>query len=94
MAGPTPFSIAVPDEVLTDLAERLAGTRFVDDSPRRPPSRMSVPYLRDLVRSWRTWDWRARERWLNGHPQFTADLATPHSTCTRVPTGRTRRRCS
>lgn len=74
MTGPTPFSIAVPDEVLTDLAERLTRTRFLEDSPRRPPSGMTGAYLRDLVRSWSAWDWRARERWLNGHPQFTADL--------------------
>lgn len=35
---------------------------------------MSAPYLAELVESWRRWDWRARERWLNTHPQFLADI--------------------
>ncbi len=35
---------------------------------------MSADYLRALVRSWRDFDWRARERWLGQHPQFLADI--------------------
>ncbi len=41
---------------------------------------MSAEYLRALVRSWRDFDWRARERWLGEHPQFLAEIddATVH----------------
>ena len=35
---------------------------------------MSADYLRALVRSWRDFDWRARERWLGEHPQFLAEI--------------------
>ena len=35
---------------------------------------MTSAYLRELVASWQTFDWRAREAWLNEHPQFLADV--------------------
>src|SRR6187551_2951747 len=75
-----PFVVDVPHQVLDDLHDRLARTRFLDDSPRRPPSGMSSAYLRDLVASWQTFDWRAREAWLNEHTQFVAEVdgATLH----------------
>lgn len=68
------FEVRVPDDVLEDLRDRLARTRLLADSPHRPPSGMSAAYLAELVDSWRTLDWRARERWLNTHPQFLVDL--------------------
>ncbi|WP_345802714.1 epoxide hydrolase family protein [Microbacterium sp. AZCO] len=76
----TPFRIEVSDAVLDDLHERLARTRSLPDSPRKPQSGMSAAYLSDLVASWSDFDWRERERWLNGHPQFTAEIdgATVH----------------
>jgi pimeloyl-ACP methyl ester carboxylesterase len=69
-----PFEVHVPDEVLDDLRGRLARSRIPDDSPRRPRSGMTAAYLRELVAEWLDWDWRARERWLNRHPQFIADI--------------------
>jgi hypothetical protein len=41
---------------------------------------MNAEYLADLVESWRDWDWREREGWLNRHPQFLVDMggATVH----------------
>ncbi|KRD45290.1 epoxide hydrolase [Cellulomonas sp. Root930] len=69
-----PFAIDVPQPVLDDLRDRLARTRFLEDSPRRPASGMTSAYLRELVASWQAFDWRAREAWLNGHPQFLADV--------------------
>ncbi|GEL98376.1 epoxide hydrolase family protein [Cellulomonas terrae] len=69
-----PFLVDVPQAVLDDLHDRLARTRFLDDSPRRPASGMTSAYLRDLVASWQTFDWRAREAWLNEHPQLLADV--------------------
>lgn len=74
MASPRPFTVSIPDAVLSDLHERLDRTRFLADSPRRPASGMSSEYLRALVGSWREFDWRARERWLSEHPQFLADI--------------------
>lgn len=35
---------------------------------------MSAAYLRELVDSWAAFDWRARERWLDLHPQFLAEI--------------------
>ncbi|WP_146927212.1 epoxide hydrolase family protein [Cellulomonas xylanilytica] len=69
-----PFVIDVPQPVLDDLRDRLARTRFLDDSPRRPTSGMTSTYLRELVASWQSFDWRAREAWLNQHPQLLADV--------------------
>ncbi|GGI45900.1 pimeloyl-ACP methyl ester carboxylesterase [Agromyces flavus] len=74
MTAPEPFTIHVPDEVLDDLRDRLERTRLLDDSPRTPPSGMNAAYLRSLIDSWVAWDWRAREAWLNGHPQFLAQI--------------------
>ena len=41
---------------------------------------MRADYLRELVRSWSTFDWRRREAELNRHPQFLAEIedATIH----------------
>ena len=41
---------------------------------------MDAEYLRELVSSWIDFDWRSRERWLNDHPQFLAEVgdATIH----------------
>jgi pimeloyl-ACP methyl ester carboxylesterase len=68
----TPFQVAVPEEVLRDLTERLTRTRL--------PSTLlesgwdygtDVDYLAELVRYWREdYDWRASERDLNRFPQF------------------------
>ena len=43
-------------------------------------SGLDAEYLRELVSSWIDFDWRSRERWLNDHPQFLAEVgdATIH----------------
>jgi pimeloyl-ACP methyl ester carboxylesterase len=69
-----PFRIHLPAPILMDLRDRLTRTRFLQDSPRRPVSGMTSAYLRELVESWIDLDWRSRETWLNGHPQFLADV--------------------
>ncbi len=69
-----PFVVDVPDSVLDDLRTRLARTRPVIDSPGRPQSGMTAAYLHELVMSWREFDWRARQEWLNAHPQLLADV--------------------
>ena len=69
-----PFEIHVPDQVIDDLRARLARSRLLEDSPRKPASGMSAAYLSELVDEWIDWDWRSREAWLNGHPQFIAQI--------------------
>jgi epoxide hydrolase len=74
------FLIDVPEPVLDDLRDRLNRSRLLPDSPRKPASGMTAGYLRELVRSWSTFDWRRREAELNRHPQFLAEIedATMH----------------
>ena len=69
-----PFTLHVPDEALDDLRARLERTRLLPDSPRKPAGGLSAAYLRELIDSWIDWDWRAREAWLNRHPQFIAEI--------------------
>ncbi|MGF6824511.1 pimeloyl-ACP methyl ester carboxylesterase [Microbacterium sp. ZKA21] len=69
-----PFQISVPDVVLDDLTDRLAHSRLLGDSPRRPETGLSAAYLAELVDAWRRFDWRGRERWLNQDPQYLADV--------------------
>jgi epoxide hydrolase len=69
-----PFELNVPDKALDDLRSRLGRTRLLPDSPRKPASGLSAAYLRELIDSWIDWDWRAREAWLNRHPQFIAEI--------------------
>jgi pimeloyl-ACP methyl ester carboxylesterase len=68
-----PFRIAVPDEQLDELRERVGRTRWPAELIDIGWSR-GVPagYLRELAEYWRTsYDWRAHEAALNGWPQFT-----------------------
>ncbi|MGW8482046.1 epoxide hydrolase family protein [Microbacterium sp. NPDC055903] len=80
MNTPQSFTIHVDDDVLSDLHVRLDRFRPLPDSPRRPAAGMSADYLAELVASWRVLDWRAREAWLNRHPQFLVEIedATIH----------------
>lgn len=70
-----PFRLRVDDDALDDLRHRLRGSRLLSDSPGRPTSGIDAGYLRELVSAWSVFDWRARERWLDRHPQFIADVS-------------------
>jgi pimeloyl-ACP methyl ester carboxylesterase len=71
-----PFKIRVEDEVLRDLKDRLARTRW--------PSQIDgteweygvpVAYMRELVAYWQTgFDWREQERRLNRLDQFVTTI--------------------
>jgi epoxide hydrolase len=71
-----PYRIAVPDDVLTDLRERLARTRWperecVDDWSQGIP----LDYTRELAAYWADeYDWRAREAALNRFDQFVTEI--------------------
>ncbi len=71
-----PFSVQVPDDVLDDLARRLAATRW-PDSPPGAGWEQGAPldHVRALVERWRDgFDWRAHEAVLNSFAQFTAPV--------------------
>lgn len=61
------FEIAIPDETLADLKDRLARTRFPDDFANDGWAYGTrTDYLRELVDYWRTkFDWRAQEKAMN-----------------------------
>ncbi|GAB3756882.1 epoxide hydrolase family protein [Microlunatus parietis] len=69
-----PFTVQVPESVLSDLADRLSRTRW-----SRPWDRpgwedgVDQSYLRDLVAWWQDgFSWRAREAELNRYDHFRA----------------------
>ena len=71
-----PFIIKVPDEVLTDLRQRLQRTRWPDEIQGSGwDYGANLGYMRELVAYWETgYDWRAQERLLNRLSHFTATL--------------------
>ena len=76
MADIKPFSIAVSDQELADLKQRLTQTRWpeaetVDDWSQGMP----LSYTRELADYWANeYDWRAREEYLNSFDQFTTEI--------------------
>ena len=70
-----PFTIAVASEVLEDLQQRLAGTRWPDEIPDSGWDYGSnLDYLKELVEYWRTeFDWRAQETFLKQAGQYRKD---------------------
>ena len=75
-----PFTVAVPEEVLTDLRARLERTRFIDDfAADEWTYGVSLTYLRELCDHWRTtFDWRAQEAILNGFDQLETHVDGQH----------------
>ncbi|MDG4830070.1 epoxide hydrolase [Solwaraspora sp. WMMD1047] len=71
-----PFTIAIPQPQLDDLAARLANIRWPTELPGVGWDRgVPVDYLRDLAGHWRTsYDWRAQEARLNEFPQFMTNV--------------------
>ena len=67
-----PFTIDVPDDVLTDLRERLTRARLPDE-PEGVGWQlgMNQAYLKQFIEYWRDeFNWRAQERRLNELEQF------------------------
>ena len=70
-----PFSIAVPDEVLVDLRDRIARTRFPDEIGTDWRYGTDLAYLKELLTYWgETFDWREEERRLNRFDQYTTRI--------------------
>ncbi|SHN44287.1 epoxide hydrolase family protein [Cryptosporangium aurantiacum] len=72
----TPFRIDVPQSELDDLAQRLRNLRWPTQVPDVGWSRgVPTAWVAELVEQWTTsYDWRAIERRLNEHPQFTTEI--------------------
>jgi len=70
------FRIAVGQEVLDDLQQRLERTRWVDDMGDSGwKYGLSIPYMRELATYWQTrFDWRAHEHALNRFANFRVEL--------------------
>jgi len=66
----------VPDELLDDLKQRLAATRWPGEvAGSQWAYGTNLSYIRELVEYWRTrYDWRAHERELNRFEHFRADV--------------------
>lgn len=72
----TPFSIAVPNEVLEDLRRRVMATRWSDETDAEP-WRYGPPlaYMRHVVDHWlNRFDWRAQEAFLNSFSHYTTEI--------------------
>jgi pimeloyl-ACP methyl ester carboxylesterase len=86
-----PFTIAVADEVLSDLRTRLLDTRWPEAAPGPPWEQgTDLAYLQELVGHWIDgFDWRARERELNAlhHFHATVDGTRIHFVHERAPSG-------
>ena len=69
---PEPFTINVPDSVLTDLRERLDRVRWPGEVPNTAwDYGANLAYMKELVEYWRTrYDWRAQERQINRWKHF------------------------
>ena len=70
------FSLAIPQEVLDDLKERLARSRWPDEATGADWDYGSkLAYMRELVDYWRTgFDWRAQERAINHFAHYRAEV--------------------
>lgn len=70
------FRIAVPDEALQDLKERLQRTRFSGEIPGADwDYGTNLAYLQELVDYWiNHFDWRAQERLINSFSHFKAPV--------------------
>ena len=76
MPDPKPFRIAVPDEVLADLRDRIARTRWPDEIAHSGwDYGTNRAYLKELLDYWRDgFDWRAQEEKLNAFHHFLAEV--------------------
>lgn len=77
MSKPVPFKIAVPEEKLRKLHQKLSLTEWPDEVPLKQPRSRGAPLheVKTLAEYWlHSFDWRAQEGKLNQFPQFTTDI--------------------
>ncbi len=73
-----PFRIAVDDDVLTDLRDRLVQTRLPNETASAGWSQgFPLAVARRVLDHWRDrFDWRRQERRLNRYPQYLSTVDT------------------
>ena len=78
-----PFRASVPERVLADLRERLAGTRWPEPVAGVGWTEgVDQAWLRRVVTHWeRRFDWRAHEARLNALPQFLVRVGDTRIHC-------------
>lgn len=70
-----PFTINIPDSVLTDLARRIEHTRWPDEVGDSWRYGTDNNYLQSLCQYWITdFNWRAKEDHINSYPQYTTEI--------------------
>src|SRR4051794_36672042 len=71
-----PFSVALPDEALTDLRRRLAATRWPSrDLVADRAQGVHLATMQELSRYWASdYGWRRCEARLNALPQFMTEI--------------------
>jgi len=71
-----PFSIAISDEVLDDLQQRLASTRWTEDFANDDwRYGANVAAIQELAEYWRdSYDWRSREQLMNRFEHFRTTI--------------------
>jgi pimeloyl-ACP methyl ester carboxylesterase len=76
MSSVAPFEIQISDDDLADLRERLRRTRFPEaETPADWSQGLPLAYAEELRDYWlNDYDWRAREAYFNGFPQFTTEI--------------------
>jgi len=76
MSAIEPFSLAIPDETITDLHRRLDAVRW-PEKELVPDWSQGVPLaqMKALISHWRkNYDWRRCEKMLNGFSQFKTTI--------------------
>lgn len=75
-----PYTIHIPDDVLSDLRQRIGNTRWPPPAPGAPWSQgTDIGYLKRFLDYWgSSFDWRAQERQLNTFKHFRAKLGDTH----------------
>ena len=71
-----PFKIAISDDILNDLKQRLANTRWPEKETVKDWSQgIPLAYTQEVCDYWlNSYDWRTREALLNRYPQFMTEL--------------------
>ncbi|MER5950261.1 epoxide hydrolase N-terminal domain-containing protein [Streptomyces sp. NPDC001904] len=70
-----PFTVAVPDEVIADLQERLRRTRWTDTVAEGWQYGSDITYLKELRDYWAdSFDWRKQEARLNQLDHFRTEI--------------------
>ncbi|MCB1166247.1 MAG: epoxide hydrolase [Leptospiraceae bacterium] len=69
-----PFKIEILETDLQDLNDRLKNTRLLDAADSAWTRGPETDYLHEFLESWKEYDWRETESWLNEMPQYLTNV--------------------